>query len=62
MKNDGLTSEKQYMDVDHESLRTKASCRWIFKYKEGILGVEKERFKARLVARGFTLREGVDYN
>lgn len=37
-------------------------CRWIFKYKEGIQGVEKARFKARLVARGFTQREGIDYN
>lgn len=25
--------------------------KWVFKFKEGILGVEKPRFKARLVAR-----------
>ena len=30
------------------------SYKWIFKSKEEILGIEKARFKARLVARGFT--------
>ncbi|CAM9000483.1 unnamed protein product [Rhodiola kirilowii] len=36
--------------------------KWVFKYKEGILGVEEPRYKARLVAKGFTQREGVDFN
>lgn len=36
-------------------------CKWIFKRKEGILGVEKASFKARMVAKGFTQREGIDY-
>jgi len=38
------------------------SCKWIFKKKEGILGVELDRFKARLVARGFIQKEGIDFN
>ena len=34
----------------------------MFKWKEGIVGIEKPRYKARLVAKGFTQREGVDFN
>lgn len=37
-------------------------CKWLYKYKEGIPGVEDPRYKARLVAKGFTQIEGVDYN
>ncbi|GKE04317.1 retrotransposon protein, putative, ty1-copia subclass, partial [Tanacetum coccineum] len=38
------------------------SCKWLFKIKEGIEGVQKPRYKARFVARGFTQRTGIDYN
>ena len=38
------------------------SCKWIFKRKQGIPGVEQGRFEARLVVRSFTHREGIDYN
>ena len=30
------------------------SCKWIFKFKEGIEGVMSKRYKERLVAMGFT--------
>ena len=30
--------------------------------KAGILGVEKARYKAILAAKGFTQREGIDFN
>ena len=33
-----------------------------FKNKEGILDVEKARYKARLVAKEYTQLEGVDFN
>lgn len=36
-------------------------CKWVFKFKEGIPGVEEPRFKARLVAQGFSQVEGIDY-
>ena len=38
------------------------TCRWIFKKKESTTPDEGIRYKARLVARGFTQKEGVDYN
>ena len=36
-------------------------CKWIFKTKRNSKG-NKERYKTRLVAKGFTQREGIDYN
>ncbi|CAM8916933.1 unnamed protein product [Rhodiola kirilowii] len=36
--------------------------KWVFRYKEGIPWVEKPRCKARLCAKGFTQREGIDFN
>lgn len=38
------------------------TCRWVFKRKEGITAAEGVKYKARVVARGFSQREGVDYN
>ncbi|GKB82687.1 retrovirus-related pol polyprotein from transposon TNT 1-94 [Tanacetum coccineum] len=38
------------------------SSKWLYKIKEGIEGVQKPRYKARLVARGFTQRASIDYN
>ncbi|GJV61524.1 retrovirus-related pol polyprotein from transposon TNT 1-94 [Tanacetum coccineum] len=38
------------------------SCKWLFKVKDGIPGVESKRYKARYVVCGFDQREGVDFN
>ena len=43
-----------------ESKKT-IGCKWIFKLKEGIHSVEPKRFKARLVAKLFTHKKGVDF-
>ena len=37
-------------------------CKWIFKYKHGIHGVEDRQHKGRLVVKGFSQNEGIDYN
>ena len=37
-------------------------CKWIYKKKDGIPGVEDPRCKARLVVKGFYQKEGIDFN
>ena len=37
-------------------------CKWIFKKKEGIPGVKPTRLGARLVAKRFSQKEGIDYH
>lgn len=37
-------------------------CKWIFKVNEGLSSIEPIRFKARLVAEGFTQVECMDCN
>ena len=37
-------------------------CKWVFKKKEGIPSVKKIRYKARLMAKGFTQVEGINCN
>ncbi|CAL0304779.1 unnamed protein product [Lupinus luteus] len=37
-------------------------CKWIYKKKDGIPGVEDPRCKARLVVKGFNQKKGIDFN
>lgn len=58
---DSLTKNRTWDIVDRPVNEKVISCRWLYVKKPGIPGVEPERYKARLVARGFTQREGIDY-
>ncbi|KAH9762289.1 hypothetical protein KPL70_000762 [Citrus sinensis] len=59
---DSLGRNQTWILVPNPGNRKIFSCKWIFKKKEGIPGVEDSRYKARLVARGFTQKEGIDFN
>ena len=53
---DSLIKNKTWILVEKPKQQRLVGCKWIFKKKKGA------RFKARSVAKGFTQREGVDYN
>ena len=36
--------------------------KWVFKKKEGISGIESIRYRTRLVAKGYSQREDVEFN
>lgn len=56
-----LLENKVWMLVDKPKDQNIVSSKWVFKLKRGADG-ESNRYKARLVARGFTQQEGVDYD
>ncbi|GJR44340.1 retrovirus-related pol polyprotein from transposon TNT 1-94 [Tanacetum coccineum] len=59
---DSLRKNKTWELVDPSAGQKLVSSKWLYKIKEKIKGVQKPRYKARLVARGFTQRACIDYN
>ena len=55
-----LIENNVYSIVDRPQHKQTVTSKWIFKKKRGMTG-EVEKYKARLVARGFTQEEGIDY-
>nr|GEW26134.1 hypothetical protein [Tanacetum cinerariifolium] len=49
-------------EPNHPAGQKLVSCKWLFKIKERIKGVQKPRYKERLVAHGFTQSSCIDYN
>ncbi|VFQ88509.1 unnamed protein product [Cuscuta campestris] len=59
---ESLSENQTWELVTRPKERKIVTCKWLFKKKEGTIPGEGVRYKARLVARGFTQKEGVDYN
>ncbi|XP_052185243.1 uncharacterized protein LOC127796879 [Diospyros lotus] len=58
---ESLQKNKTWIVVNKPKDQKVIGCKWIFKRKPGIPSVEPARFKARVVAKGFSQREGIDY-
>lgn len=59
---ESLLKNKTWVLVKNQKGFKCVSCKWIFKKKIEVTQNNRIRYKARLVARGFTQREGIDFN
>lgn len=60
---DSIKRNKTWTLVPRSAARNILSSRWIFKIKDALRddGTSYEKFKARIVTRGFQQKEGIDY-
>ena len=59
---DSLERNHTWDLIEKPKYQKTVGCKWIFMYKLGIPGVEDRRYKGRLVAKGYSQKEGIDYN
>ncbi|GJW21741.1 retrovirus-related pol polyprotein from transposon TNT 1-94 [Tanacetum coccineum] len=59
---ESLHKNKTWELVQLPERRKVVGCKWVFKMKTGLPGSNIVRFKARLVSKGYSQKEGIDYN
>ncbi|GKC14004.1 retrovirus-related pol polyprotein from transposon TNT 1-94 [Tanacetum coccineum] len=59
---ESLHKNKTWELVKLPKKRKVVGCKWVFKTKSGLPGSDITRFKARLVSKGYSQKEGIDYN
>ena len=57
-----LKKNSTWVLVQRPAGKRLVGCKWIFKPKDGVSGDKSVRYKARLVAKSFTQKEGIDFN
>ena len=57
-----LHKNNTWILVDKPRDKKLVGYKWIYRRKDGILGVQAPRYKVRLVAKGFTQQKRVDYD
>ena len=58
---DSLEKNKTWELVKLPKDRKTVGCKWVFKLKKGVDG-KVERYKAKLVTKGYSQMEGIDYH
>ena len=61
-KMDSLKRNQIWTLVERLTNQNVIGCKWIYKRKLGIPGVELAKFKARVVIKGYSQIEGIDYH
>ncbi|GJU24648.1 transposable element [Tanacetum coccineum] len=59
---ESLHKNKTWELVQLPERRKIVGCKWVFKMKIGLPGSDIVRFTARLVTKGYSQKEGIDYN